>query len=211
MQDGAARACGAKVWKTLMSIDISRNAEKRSERTLMCSRLLRCMRGTGPRATGAGVCVFFRCLARDRPSRYGYRGVRFFSVLCEGQALALRGPGCVFFGALRGTGPRPTGVGVRFFRSAGTCPPRSRPHPVHPANPGHPASDAREINSIDIQVRWTWCRVLGACRSARACPSPAFQLSEAGCAGLSGCAGWGRSGIWPKGLEDLNVYRHQQA
>ena len=35
------------------------------------------LRGTGPRATGPGGCVF--------------------SVPCEGQALALRGPGCVFF------------------------------------------------------------------------------------------------------------------
>ena len=33
------------------------------------------------------------------------------------------------------------------------------------------------------------------------------QLSEAGWPGLSGFAGWGRSGIRPKGLEDLNVYR----
>ena len=40
---------------------------------------LGCMRGTGPRATGTGGCVFFRCLARDRPSHYGDR-VRFFVV-----------------------------------------------------------------------------------------------------------------------------------
>ena len=64
------------------------------------------------------------------------------SSACEGQALALRGPGCVFFGALRGTGPRATGAGVRFFRRAGTCPPQSLPHP------GHPASDAREIKAL---------------------------------------------------------------
>ena len=37
-----------------------------------------------------------RCFARDRPSRYGGRG-GFFSVPCEGQALALRGPGDAFF------------------------------------------------------------------------------------------------------------------
>ena len=38
---------------------------------------LECMRGTGPRTTGPGG-AFFRCLARDRPSRYGYRGSFFF-------------------------------------------------------------------------------------------------------------------------------------
>ena len=44
---------------------------------------------------------------------------------CEGQALALRVPGRVFFGALRGTGPRATGAGgCVFFRRAGGCPPR---------------------------------------------------------------------------------------
>ena len=64
---GAAWARGEKVWKTLMSIDISRNKRLRSDRTLMC-----------PAAAG---------------------------VPCEGQALALRGPGCVFF-VVRGTGPR---------------------------------------------------------------------------------------------------------
>ena len=69
-------------------------------------------------------------------------------------------------GCMRGTGPRTTGAGARFFRSAGVYPPQSRPHP------GHPAADARDIKvladlfcllrrrSIDIQVRWTWCRVL---------------------------------------------------
>ena len=31
-----------------------------------------------------------------------------FCDACEGQALALRGPGRFFFGALRGTGPRAT-------------------------------------------------------------------------------------------------------
>ena len=40
-------------------------------------RLLRRMRGTGPHATGIGV--------------------RFFSVPCEGQALALQAPGRFFF------------------------------------------------------------------------------------------------------------------
>ena len=42
---------------------------------------------------------------------------------CEGQALALRAPRRVFFfGALRGTGPRATEAGVRFFRRAGPVP-----------------------------------------------------------------------------------------
>ena len=35
------------------------------------------------------------CIARDRPSHYGHRGA-FFSVHCEGQALALRAPGRFF-------------------------------------------------------------------------------------------------------------------
>ena len=41
---------------------------------------------------------------------------------CEGQALALRGPGVRFFGALRGTGPRATGAGARFFVARGPVP-----------------------------------------------------------------------------------------
>ena len=72
------------------------------------------------------------------------------AVPCEGQALALRGPRCVF------------------FRSAGACPPRPPPHPVHPVHPGHPASDAIAIKvltdlsivlhrrSIDIKVFQTF-------------------------------------------------------
>ena len=41
------------------------------------------------------------------------------AVPCEGQALALRGPGdAFFFGALRGTGPRTTGAGGAFFFGA---------------------------------------------------------------------------------------------
>ena len=70
-QDGAAQERGAKVWKTLMSIDISRKQGEKVREDLNVQRRL-------------GVH------ARDRPSRYGYRGVRFFSVPCEGQALALR-------------------------------------------------------------------------------------------------------------------------
>ena len=38
----------------------------------------------------------------------------------------------------------------------------------------------------------------------------AFLLSEAGWPGCAGFAGWGRLGMRRKGLEDLNVYRHQQ-
>ena len=76
-----------------------------------------------------------RCIARDRPSRYGHRGA-FFSVPCEGQALALRAPRRVF------------------FRSAGACPPRPPPHPVHPVHPGHPASDARDIKVLADLFSW---------------------------------------------------------
>ena len=77
-------------------------------------------------------------------------GDAFFFGACEGQALALRGAARVFFGALRGTGPRTT---VRTeclspHRSAGACPPRSLPHPGHPVNPVHPASDVGEIKVL---------------------------------------------------------------
>ena len=50
---GAAWEYGPKVWKTLMSIEISRYTEKRSERTLM-----------SPAAAATH--------ARDRPSHYGH-------------------------------------------------------------------------------------------------------------------------------------------
>ena len=40
---GAARECGEKVWKTLMSIDISRNKMTRSERTLICTARFCCL------------------------------------------------------------------------------------------------------------------------------------------------------------------------
>ena len=73
-----------------------------------------------------------------------------FCGACEGQALALRGPGSAF------------------FCRAGACPLRSLPHLGHPDNPGHPASDARDIKvlrtfslcyccgSIDIKVFQTF-------------------------------------------------------
>ena len=60
-----------------MSIDISRHKRLRSERTLIRCSGWGALRGTGPRTTGPGV--------------------RFFSVPCEGQALALRGSGRFFF------------------------------------------------------------------------------------------------------------------
>ena len=49
---------------------------------------------------------------------------RAAAVPCEGQALALRGPGRVFFRCLARDRPSRYGAGVRFFRSAGGCPPR---------------------------------------------------------------------------------------
>ena len=52
-QDGAAREYGTKVWKTLMSIDISRKQDDKVREDLNMQRLLGCMRGTGPRATAA--------------------------------------------------------------------------------------------------------------------------------------------------------------
>ena len=98
-------------------------------------------------------------------------------------------------GALRGTGPRATGIGVRFFRRAGAVTPiptRYRfsciaylapaiAHPVHPDNPGHPASDARAIKvltdlfsglrvrSIDIKVFQTFAPYK---KNARAAQQP---------------------------------------
>ena len=61
-----------------MSIDISRKQGEKVREDLNVQRRL-------------------GCLARDRPSRNGHRGMRFF------------------FGALRGTGPRTTGTGCVFF------------------------------------------------------------------------------------------------
>ena len=65
-------------------------------------RHLNALRGTGPRATGTGAAFFFRCLARDRPSRYG----------SVAESLAR-------------DRPSPYGCRCVFFRSAGACPPRS--------------------------------------------------------------------------------------
>ena len=67
---------------------------------------------------------------------------------CEGQALALRGPGARFFRCLARDRPSHYGDRVRFFCSAGACPPQSLPHPGHPDNPGHPASDAINIKVL---------------------------------------------------------------
>ena len=64
------------------------------------------------------------------------------------------------------------GLSPRLTYCAADKPLRALPHPVHPDNPGHPASDAigikvltdlfsvLRLRSIDIQVRWTWSRVL---------------------------------------------------
>ena len=69
--------------------------------------------------------------------------------MCSGGWGALRGTGprttgtgARFFGALRGTGPRATGTGgCVFFVGRGPVPRDRAPHPGHPVNPGHPASD----------------------------------------------------------------------
>ena len=66
--------------KGLEDLNVYRHQQEREAKVredLNVQRRLGCVRGTGPRATGAGGCVFF-------------------SVHCEGQALALRAPGCVF-------------------------------------------------------------------------------------------------------------------
>ena len=103
---GAAREDGPKVWKTLMSIEFSRNKRLRSERTLICA--------------AAGVH------ARDRPSRYGYRGCVFFVV---------REPSRLY-------------QCDAVFPASPTLPLQSLPHPVHPDNPGHPASDVIAIKDL---------------------------------------------------------------
>ena len=46
-----------------MSIDISRDTEKRSDRTLMCNGGWGALRGTGPRTTGTEARFF--CLKQD--------------------------------------------------------------------------------------------------------------------------------------------------
>ena len=70
MQDGAARAYGPKVWKTLMSIDISRNDDDKVREDLnMRSGFCDACEGQALALRGAGG--------------------RFFSVPCERQALAI--------------------------------------------------------------------------------------------------------------------------
>ena len=56
---GAMGGTRLQVREDLNVYSISRNAEKRSERPSMCSGGWGALRGTGPRATGAGG-VFFR-------------------------------------------------------------------------------------------------------------------------------------------------------
>ena len=109
---------------------------------------------------------------------------------CEGQALALRPPRCVFFRCIARDRPSHYGYRGAFFRRAGACPPRSLPHLGHPDNPGHPASDARAIKvltdlfcllrrrAIDIKVFQTF--------SPYAC---CVSMSEAGFAGFAGWPG----------------------
>ena len=144
-----------------MSIDISRHKRLRSERTLMCPSAAAVHARDRPSRYGAGGMRFFRCLARDRPSRYG----------CQGA----------------------------FFCRAGDRPPRSLPHLGHPANPGHPASDAIDIKvladlfcllrlcSIDIKVfqtfassSWPSCKSCPSCfRQLNACEGQALALRAA--------------------------------
>ena len=111
----------------------------RSERPLMCSGCWGALRGTGPRATGAGGCVFFGALRGTGPRPTGTE-TRFFVV---------RGPSRLY--------QREAG-----FPASPTSPPRSLPHP------GHPASDVIAIKvltdlfsvlrlrAIDIQVFQTF-------------------------------------------------------
>ena len=95
-------------------------------------------------------------IAKDKPLHTMKPGARFSSYIF----------------VLRGTGPRNTGCGVRFFCRAGAV---SRDCSLILAiliNPGHPASDAIDIKvlsdlfsvlllrAIDIQVRWTCSRML---------------------------------------------------
>ena len=65
--------------KGLEDLNVYRHQQEQDDKVRedLNMQRLGCMRGTGPRATGAGA--------------------RFFSVPCEGQALALRVPGRVFF------------------------------------------------------------------------------------------------------------------
>ena len=123
---------------------------------------------------------------------------------------------------MRGTGPRTTGAGARFFCSAGACLLRSLPHLGHPDNPGHPASDVIDIKvltdlfsllhlrSIDIKVLSDLELSVGGCRSARACPSRAFSCLNQDCQDCQDVQDGIRLGTRCKGLEDLNVYRNQQ-
>ena len=95
------------------------------------------MRRKGPRgpqcAAAAGVPCEGQALALRGP------GGAFFSVPCEGQALALRAPGRVFF-VVRG--PSRLYQSDAGFPASPTLPPQSLTPPGHP---GNPASDARDI------------------------------------------------------------------
>ena len=67
---GAARAYGPKVWKTLMSIDAA-GTRRKGPADLNVQRLLRRVRGTGPRTTGTGARVFFGALRGTGPRTTG--------------------------------------------------------------------------------------------------------------------------------------------
>ena len=126
---GAAREDGPKVWKTLMSIDISRNKKRRSVRALMCT-------------AAAGVH------ARDRPSHYGEpRGV-FFRRAGDMPPRSLPHPRHPVHLGHPASDAREIKVLTdlfsllrrRFYRHLG-LPDLFLPYPANPAHPGHPDSD----------------------------------------------------------------------
>ena len=146
-----------------MSIDISRNnTALRSYRTLMCSGCWGALRGTGPRATGAGARFF---VVRGPVSRD--RSLILFilfilAILLQTIAIKVLTD---LFSWLR-------------------------------------------LRSIDIQVRWTWSRVLVAAVGRGPVPRMRFSCLKQDLQDLQDGI---RLGTRRKGLEDLNVYRHQQA
>ena len=66
------------------------------------------------------------------------------------------------------------------------------------------------LRSIDIQVLSDLVPSVGGGRSARACPSHAFSCLKQDVQDVQDVQDGGLLGMRPKGLEDLNVYRHQQ-
>ena len=120
-------------------------------------RLLRCMRGTGPRATWCGGAFFFGALRGTGPRATGAEA--FFFVVRGPSRLYQRDAGeyhdilpcprdrflilailhilaiLLQTERMRGTGPRATVKEARRpgHRSTGACPPLSFPHPDYPA------------------------------------------------------------------------------